>query len=48
MLPQAAVLYSRAHGLSDAQIVVHFHRPELHDLVMPLSWGQPAEAFMTA
>jgi hypothetical protein len=45
---QAAVLYSRAHGLGDAQIVVHFHRPELHDLVLPLSWSQPAEAFMTA
>lgn len=45
---QAAVLYSRAHGLGDAQLVVHFHRPELHDLVLPLSWNQPAVACLPA
>lgn len=46
---QAAVLYSRARGLSDAQLVVHFHRPELHDLVLPLSWNhQPTEACLMA
>lgn len=45
---QAAVLYSRAHALGDAQIVVHFHRPELHDLVLPLAWSQPTEACLTA
>ncbi len=45
----AAVLYSRTHGLSDAQLVVHFHRPELHDLVLPLSWNhQPTEACLMA
>lgn len=34
---QAAIAYSHAHSLRDAHLVVHFDRPDLHDLVLPLS-----------
>jgi hypothetical protein len=45
---QAAGLYARARGMSDIQAVVHFHRPDLHDLVLPLNYDEPAQIFAVA
>jgi hypothetical protein len=38
---QAALVFSRSHGMADAQLVVHFDRPGLHDLVLPLGCDEP-------
>jgi hypothetical protein len=34
---QAALAYAMTRGLADAHLVVHFDRPNLHDLVLPLN-----------
>lgn len=34
---QAAVLYSHSRAVTDTQLVIHFSRPELRDVVIPTS-----------
>ena len=41
VLTQAAMLYARSQGLSDARPVTYFHRPAAHDFLLASSCHGP-------